>query len=89
MNEQYRKLILEFVNQNSGIKAVDLAMKVMGEINPVKFNSEEYHKTLENMVYLNQIIELEIILPNGLDRVKSTYFPRGCQIRINTNVSRV
>lgn len=72
-----RAIILNMVNVHQGIKGVDLALKVMGEINPVIFNIEEYWITLDSLIQSKEIMEVEYILPQLNYRVKSIYFPKG------------
>jgi hypothetical protein len=73
----YRDAILNGVNSHQGIKGVELVIHTMGLINPLKFDDEEYHQTVEQLIKEEEIIELEYILPQLEYRVKSLYFPKG------------
>lgn len=76
-----RESILAVVNTRQGVRSVELAMNVMSEINPVKFNTEEFHLELENLVKNGEIFELNYTLPGMEYRTKSIYFPRGTKIQ--------
>jgi hypothetical protein len=75
-----REVILQMVNAHQGIKGVDLALKVMSEINPAVFNIEEYWEALFSLTISKEIVEVEYILPQLTYRVKSIYFPKGTEI---------
>jgi hypothetical protein len=78
----YYENIVRMVETNQGLKAVDLSLKVMSEINPTKFEPMIFYDNLKNLVVAGEIIEVEYKLPPieclGLDRrTKSMYFPKG------------
>jgi len=75
--------ILQIVNEKQGIKAVELVLKVMDIVNPARFNLEEYNEGLTQLIHNREIIELEYILPNMENRVKSIYFPKGTIFEFN------
>lgn len=75
-----RDIILNMVNAHQGIKAVDLALKVMSEVNPVIFNIEEYWDALNSLIGSKEIVEIEYTLPQLSYRLKSIYFPKGTAV---------
>jgi hypothetical protein len=75
-----RDIILRMVSSHQGIKGVDLALKVMGEVNPVVFSIEEYWEELHSLIDCKEIVEVIYILPNMTYRVKSMYFPKGTEV---------
>lgn len=78
-----REIILHMVNTHEGLKGVDLALKVMGEINPVVFKYEDYLPILRELVRSGEVIELEYVLPDSGNThyfPKHIYFPKGTEI---------
>ncbi len=71
-----RKIILDKVNNSTGIKAVELVVAVQTEVKS-EFQHDEYVKTIEELVSSKEIVELDYILPSMNYRVKSLYFPKG------------
>ena len=76
----YKEAILEAVS--NGIKNVDLALKVMERINPLRFDEEEFHLDLDVLISSGEIIEIEYFLPQMIHRAKSFFLPKGTIIRI-------
>lgn len=72
-----KEIITNIVNSSQGIKAVELVLKVMEEINPVKFDEKEYNKCLTELINNKEIVEIEYILHQMDYRIKSIYFPKG------------
>ncbi len=74
---QLKEIILRKVNNSTGIKAVELTLAVMSEINPLIFEAKTYISELDELVKNGEILELEYTLPNMDYRIKSIYFPKG------------
>ena len=83
-----KDIILEVVNRSSGIKAVDLALKVMEKVNPTVFDTEDFHKSFDTLIKDGEIIELEYIDPDTDYRIKSILFKKGTAI-LNNEVSQI
>lgn len=75
-----KEIVLRMVNAHQGIKGVDLALKVMGEVNPVIFKVEEYWDALNSLIGDKEIVEVEYTLPQLNYRIKSLYFPKGTAV---------
>ena len=93
MNEKQKKknmkeIILDILRLQNGIKAVDLALDTMSRVNPVRFCTEEYHKTIDELVSSGEIIEIEYINPEMPYRVKSIYFSKGTFLLRGLNDTR-
>jgi len=73
----YKEIIIKVVNENSGIKGVELSLRVITIINPLKFNKNEYLQSLLAVVEDGEILELEFTLSHLDYRVRSIFFPRG------------
>jgi hypothetical protein len=73
----YREIIIKVVNENNGIKGVDLSLRVMALINPVKFDKDEYFQSLSKAIEDGEILELEFTVPKVDYKVKSIFFPKG------------
>ena len=69
--------ILKIVSSHNGIKSVELAMNIMSIINPLVFETEEFHNALSDLISSGEIIELEYIDPDIDYRIKSIYFKKG------------
>jgi hypothetical protein len=87
-NNTIKDIILKIVNRNNGIKAVELAMKVMEEINPSRFFHEQYMKEIEKLLQAQEIIELEVELPHLPHTIKSYYFPKGTMFNFNPSLKK-
>lgn len=77
-----KDLIIQFIESSSGLKEVELVMKLMTKISPSKFNVNEFYKIVGGMILANEIVRVEYILPNMDYRVKSMYFPKGTKVGI-------
>lgn len=78
-----REVTLEIIKNSTGIKSVELALKVMAEIGPSKFDTDKFQLTLAQLVNGREIIEVEYVLPNVSYRTKAIYFPKGTRLGIN------
>ena len=74
------KTILDIVNSSSGIKNVELALKVLHDTLPAQYDALEFMQILDGLVALGEIVEIEYTLPQNPDRIKSIYFPKGTNI---------
>jgi hypothetical protein len=72
-----KEIVLHMVNTHPAINNVELAMKVMSQVNPAIFDVEDYWKRLADLIKDGEIIELEYVLPIHDYRIKSLYFPKG------------
>lgn len=79
-----KEAILSTIKSIPGIKGVDLVLNVMGQINPTRFNDQEYFMALDELLKREEIVEVEYMLPDMEYRIKSIYFPKGTRV-----VSRV
>ena len=62
LNQQMREAILSVINLSQGIKGVDLALKVMERINPMKFDSAMFFLELEHLAHAQEFVEIEYTL---------------------------
>lgn len=76
-----RDTILEVINNAQGIKNVELSLKVMDRINPVKFNFQLFLDELQKLVDDKEVIEIEYVLSNMNYRIKSFYLPKGTKCK--------
>lgn len=76
-----KEIIINVINSYQGIKAVKLSLKVMSEVNPHLFYTNEFFVALEELIRDNEIIELKYILPSMYYQVKSMYFPKGTKFK--------
>ncbi len=72
-----RQCILSIIEHAEGIKSVDLAMKVMERINPVRFDVGMYYEELGTLVEDSDVLCFTYVVN---DNVKSFYLPRGTEI---------
>lgn len=78
MND-YIKFIIKAVESAPGITGIDLSMTVMNQINPVKWDSEEYLAALHNCINENRIEAFSFKLP-CIENLKSVYFVKGTRV---------
>jgi hypothetical protein len=75
-----REILLNMIRNNPGIRGIDLVLKIMGEVNPTRFDYDEYSRELTQLIIDDEVVEIEYILPEMEYRVKSIYFPKGTKI---------
>ncbi len=78
-----KQKILDIINSRQGVKAVELVLAIMDDVNPIRFNQDEFHLALNELIEFGEIIEIEYILPNIEYRVKSFYLPKGTKFEIS------
>jgi len=81
-----KETILDIINSNSGIKAVDLIIKV-STVHPISY--DEFSTEIEKLIHEGEIIELEYTLPDFEYRIKSIYFPKGTIITKNNQFTGI
>ena len=81
----YREKILKCVTDNQALKVIELAIRVMCRINPVKFNKKEYETEIDKLVEEGEIVEVCYVLPT-IDKLKSLYFPKGTKVGSQTEI---
>ncbi len=86
MND-YQEIILRMINANHGLQSVDLALKVMSEINPTKFSVEKFTTAVEDLELDGEIFELPYTTPETINgkpsiRLNVLYFPKGTRLCI-------
>ena len=59
MKNKLKTLILKYTRLHNGSSAKDIALKVMGELNPTIFSTEEFHEAYEELILDKEIIRLE------------------------------
>ncbi len=74
-----KEAIVHCIETYNGIKDHDLALHVMGIINPVKFSSAEFEKELASLVDEEEIEEVRFIIPAS-KLLKTIYLPKGTEI---------
>jgi hypothetical protein len=74
-----KEAIIHCVESYNGIKDNDLALHVMGIINPVKFDSAEFEKELASLVDEDEIEEVRFIIPDT-KLMKAIYLPKGTEL---------
>lgn len=86
--EGYKKMIIEVVDTGP-IKNVDLALRVMANLGPVKFEVEVHELAIAELLQEKEIIELEYIILSMDYRVKSLYFPKGTDFNFFGNSNEI
>lgn len=76
---------LNIVRARGAITSVELAVAVGSNMYPVTYPAELFVQLLETMVRQGAIVEVEYILPDMRDRVKSVYFPAGTTVKLHAN----
>lgn len=77
----YREAIIHIVDSYGGIKSNDLSLRVMGIVNPAKWNSGDYTEALDGLVVDRELVEVNYIIPDPkLIRIGAIYFPKGTRI---------
>jgi ribosome biogenesis SPOUT family RNA methylase Rps3 len=81
-----KEKILKLISENPGIKGVELAIKTITSIaeKGLPINNLDFVNELEKLVHAGDIIELEYILPQMDYKIKSMFFPKGTEFRINS-----
>ena len=77
LTDRLTDAILYIVDSKGAIKSVDLAIAVVQLMHPIEYDSKDYLEMLKELVGGDKLVEIEYILPNMPDRVKSVYFPVG------------
>lgn len=83
--EKLTSQTLNIVRARGSVTGVELALAVMQNMYPVTYPTETFLQMLETMVKQGAIVEVEYVLPDMKDRVKSVYFPAGTTVRLNAN----
>lgn len=78
-----KQKILDLVINRQGIKAVELALAVMEDCNPIHFEIDEFHLALNELIEQGEIIEITYTLPQLKYRVKSFYLPKGTSFELS------
>lgn len=71
-----KETITRLVTLYNGIKAVDLALKVMEEVNPSKFDHNEYIKELNELIGSGEIRQIVYFTTGASLFDKKIYFSR-------------
>lgn len=77
--DQVKQLIVEAVT--GPIKAVDLVLEVMQDAPINRAVSDSFGDYLDELVREGRLVEIEYVLPDMPERVKSVYFPAGTKVR--------
>ncbi len=79
-----KELIKKTVNQNPGIKGVNLVLDVTVSLSKEvdEWEEDAYFEALEDLVSQKEIIEVEYVLPGLGNKIKSIYFPKGTDVRL-------
>jgi hypothetical protein len=72
-----REAILYVVNNQQGIKGVELSIQVITKLHPILFTHRNFEIELNKLIAEGEIVECEYTLPNIEYRIKSMYFPKG------------
>lgn len=75
----YREAILKNIEISDGIGERELLMKVMGIINPVKFDKKEFYSTLLELRKSGLLIEITANIPM-FHEPRIFYFSKGTEI---------
>ena len=57
-----REIILQIVNGKGVVRAVELALDVMGKVNPSRFETETYRRELDELIRIGDVLELRYVL---------------------------
>lgn len=79
--EKLKGIILESIQNSTGMRGVELALTVLNKTMPLYFETELYQECLGELVAEGEVIELEYVLPEMEYRTKSMFFPKGTQIK--------
>lgn len=77
-----KELIVQIINNSTGIKAVELTLALMEKTGPTKFDLNNYNICIHELLKEEAIVELEYWLPSMRERTKSIYFPKGTEFAI-------
>jgi len=81
MINNYQALIVKAVESHDGLKARDLALKIMAHlVNPGVFDNEKYLDALEGLIEDGVITQFSYDTP--LNGTKIMYFPRGTKFLV-------
>lgn len=79
--EVLEKTIFNAVRYSTGMKDVDLVLKVMVELGPTRFEIEEYTVLLQMLVDKGDIVKLEYEMTTRPGD-KAIYFPKGTRFNL-------
>ncbi len=79
-----KQIILNVINSNTGIKEVQLAMRVMSYMDPSQFSNVEFHDVLKKLIDSNEIRVINYSVPSTNYRLKSIYFPKGTMFQFES-----
>ncbi len=84
IEKMMKELIKKIVNENPGINGVKLATSVLESFYKEKrdWTQDDYFKNLEELISQKEIVEIEYVLPELENMVKSIYFPKGTDVRL-------
>lgn len=79
IEEDYKILIINEIKLNAGTRPDKLALHVMSQVNPVKFDNNKYNDSLESLLESGDIQSLYYTI----DKTRILYFPKGTTFEIN------
>lgn len=83
--EKLTSQTLNIVRARGAVTSVELALAVSSNMYPITYPGEYFISLLETMVRQGALVEVEYILPDMPDRVKSVFFPAGTKVKANAN----
>ncbi len=79
-------LIVETVNESTGIKGTELAVKVAGKLKKIgvewTLDGNSFVNILNECVKQDKIMEITFILPEMPNKIKSFYLPAGTKVGV-------
>lgn len=85
VNDKVKKILINLVDENPGVKATTLITKATAKYYEEKEEGDTPSDVLESLNFLvdqKQLVEIEYVLPTMSYRVKSLYFPKGTKVRV-------
>jgi hypothetical protein len=76
------KETLKIVQLRGAVTATELAVTVAGNLYPTTYSGKDYINYLDTLVKKGVIKEVQYVLPDQLDRIKSVYFPAGTRLEL-------
>lgn len=69
--------IVDGVNNSGGLKATELAANVAGSVSA---DSKAFVKTLDKLIKMGELVEIEYVRPDAPEKIKSFLLPKGTEI---------
>lgn len=79
MHNEYELVIVQKLTHYNSIRGEDLALRVMEEVNPARFNNEDFLNALSNLIDKKKVVQLMYTIGHA---TKVLYFVGGTEFNI-------